>query len=307
MLRLFKYNLVKRCHYCGHLFQQDKQNCPYCNREIDLGDIRSREEAETALYPMMALNINWKKTALIAAIIFGILLAVFLVFSLLKNCSKPSKEETVEESQPMLSTQQMDWTGVFVNKGKRSPVKLNFEERDGLINDCVYTNVSKGGLTMSLTGIKDGDTYTFTGHDGGYPLEIKVTETSSGHYEGYASGQFEAKAIFDRDSESSVENDSNDVAVSKSSRYGSHIVLTGVLNGDNVEFNLNRTQGDRVVGNFINYTMGVNWGVSGIFTDSHFSLSTTGRTNWSFFADFDGSNFVGRSTNGRITYNMIVN
>lgn len=90
------------------------------------------------------------------------------------------------------------------------------------------------------------------------------------------------------------------------SSYGSYFTLSGLLNGDDVEFRLNRKNGDYVTGKFQNYTMGVTWEVAGTFTDSHFYLQTTGKRNWTFYADNNGYEFVGKSTNGTVTYDMSV-
>ena len=94
--------------------------------------------------------------------------------------------------------------------------------------------------------------------------------------------------------------------VPQQSNYGSYFSLSGLLNGDDVEFRLNRTSGNYVTGKFYNYTVGVTWEVSGTFTDSYFNLRTTGKKNWSFSANNNGYEFVGKSTNGTVTYDMAV-
>ena len=104
----------------------------------------------------------------------------------------------VAEENPIDVTEHMDWKGNFIIKGKSYPVRLEFWERYDQIMECTYTNVSQGGMQMSMTGSKSGNSYTFSGHDGSNPLVITVSETYSGHYEGNASGQFEAQAVFDK-------------------------------------------------------------------------------------------------------------
>ena len=108
-------------------------------------------------------------------------------------------DDEVAEENPIDITEHMVWNGSFIINGKSYPVKLEFWERYDEIMECTYTNVSQGGLKISMTGSKSGNSYTFSGHDGANPLVIAVSETYSGHYEGYASGQFEAQAVFNKE------------------------------------------------------------------------------------------------------------
>ncbi len=108
-------------------------------------------------------------------------------------------DDGVVEENPIDITHHMLWNGSFIINGRSYPVKLEFWERYDEIMECTYTNVSQGGVQMSMTGSKSGNSYSFSGHDGSNPLYIDVVETYSGHYEGSASGQFEARAVFDKE------------------------------------------------------------------------------------------------------------
>ena len=105
----------------------------------------------------------------------------------------------IAEENPIDVTEHMDWSGAFIIKGKRYPVRLSFYERyDYVLNsEADYTNVN-AGTRLTMRAKKNGSCYEFNGSDGSYPLNISVCETYSGHYEGSAEGQFSGQAVFDR-------------------------------------------------------------------------------------------------------------
>ena len=109
--------------------------------------------------------------------------------------SSPQLERALEESSRPTKTQKT-WNGNFIIRGKHYPVRLSFSDNNGALSNCVYTNVGQGGQ-LKMQGNKSGSAYTFTGNDGTYPLIITVSETSAGHFEGTATGQFDAVAVFD--------------------------------------------------------------------------------------------------------------
>ena len=109
------------------------------------------------------------------------------------------EEDAVAEENPIDVTEHMDWSGAFIINGKRYPVRLSFYERyDYVLNsEADYTNVN-AGTRLTMRAEKNGSCYEFNGSDGSYPLHISVCETGAGHYEGTASGQFSAQAVFDK-------------------------------------------------------------------------------------------------------------
>lgn len=109
--------------------------------------------------------------------------------------ASPQAESAFQES-PRPAKTQKTWSGSFIIRGRCYPVRLSFRDNNGVISDCVYTNVGQGGQ-LRMQGNRNGSVYTFTGNDGTYPLIITVSETAAGHYEGTATGQFDAAAVFD--------------------------------------------------------------------------------------------------------------
>ncbi|MBR4388790.1 MAG: serine/threonine protein kinase [Prevotella sp.] len=103
-------------------------------------------------------------------------------------------ERTIHEN-PRPTKTQKTWNGSFIIRGKSYPVRLSFHDNNGVLSNCVYTNVGQGGQ-LKLQGSRSGSVYTFTGDDGSYPLIITVSETATGHFEGTATGQYDAVAVF---------------------------------------------------------------------------------------------------------------
>ena len=78
-------------------------------------------------------------------------------------------------------------SGYFLSheSGNRNPIKLSFTERNGNISGVKYTNV-KYHTTLSMTGYKDGDYYTFYGNDGTDDFSIEVYKNSENSFSGSA-------------------------------------------------------------------------------------------------------------------------
>lgn len=158
-------------------------------------------------------HIDGKYILIASIVVIGLILCGLLVYifggnkSTSASNSEINKETSISTAENAVESidiaQHMEWNGNFIIKGRYYPVRLDFVEKSEEITECVYTNVSQGGLKMSMTGYKNGDSYTFNGDDNRNPLTISVKEIRPGHYEGYASGQFDATAIFNRESSSS--------------------------------------------------------------------------------------------------------
>ena len=77
----------------------------------------------------------------------------------------------------------------------------------------------------------------------------------------------------------------------------SYASLSGVLNGDNVSFDVSCDYGDNYYGTFNNYTQGVSWAVTGTLNSRRMHLKTTEYgIYWTFSATGDGrGNYSGRA------------
>jgi len=82
--------------------------------------------------------------------------------------------------------------------------------------------------------------------------------------------------------------------------------LSGILNGDDVTFNLYSDGSSAVSGVFTNYSINVAFDVSGILTDSKMSLRSVNHGKWRFKASRYGDSYRGTCTNGSSTYSFEV-
>ncbi len=76
-----------------------------------------------------------------------------------------------------------------------------------------------------------------------------------------------------------------------------YVSLKGVLNVDNIRFDLNKDYGTEYYGTFTNYKVNVVWNVSGTLTPRRIDLITVGeKSTWTFKATGDGQgNYDGRA------------
>ena len=82
--------------------------------------------------------------------------------------------------------------------------------------------------------------------------------------------------------------------------------LSGVLNGDDVQFVLTPTGSNTVRGQFYNYTINVSFAVSGVYTGSGLNLHSTNHGHWHFVASNAGGVMRGFASNGSVQYDMEV-
>lgn len=84
------------------------------------------------------------------------------------------------------------------------------------------------------------------------------------------------------------------------------IVLNGVLNGDDVTFELYTSDGSNVSGDFYNKTINVSFAVAGTYTSDEMNLHSVNHGSWRFVANNYGGTFEGYASNGKVTYDMKV-
>ena len=85
----------------------------------------------------------------------------------------------------------------------------------------------------------------------------------------------------------------------------SNIVMTGILNGDDVTFVL-KSSGSSVSGQFYNKTINVAFTVKGTLTSSSMNLRSVNHGKWRFVASKSGGVYRGYAYNGSVTYDMEV-
>ena len=285
---------VRRCTDCGHLIPLHRVICPYCNGEIKAfgkPPVENYDEGVPIKMPDYSFLKNHLRVILGGILALAILLLLIFVIPWGGNKStSPSKTEVNEISSNNIEpvAQQMNWNGNFIIKGRSYPVRLEFEEKNDEIINCTYTNVSQGGIQMPMTGTKNGELYTFNGHDGANPLVINVRETYSGHYEGFASGQFEATAIFNRESSSSETqeitfdgfhsfsghngaNVNGEITVNGSEVTGreryksSYLPLSGYYDPESGQLEMTEYNGNMITGSYEGYVNGMEF--HGTFTN----------------------------------------
>ena len=85
-----------------------------------------------------------------------------------------------------------------------------------------------------------------------------------------------------------------------------NIVLSGILNGDYVTFDLNSSGSSSVRGQFYNSSINVSFAVKGTLTGSSLNLRSVNHGKWRFNATNYGGTYRGYASNGSVTYNMEV-
>ena len=83
-------------------------------------------------------------------------------------------------------------------------------------------------------------------------------------------------------------------------------ILSGVLNGDAVTFELYSNGSSNVNGHFYNYTINVSFAVKGTLTNKALNLRSVNHGKWRFVATNYGGTFKGYAYNGSVTYDMTI-
>ena len=83
-------------------------------------------------------------------------------------------------------------------------------------------------------------------------------------------------------------------------------ILSGVLNGDAVTFELYSNGSSNVSGHFYNYTINVSFAVKGTLTNKAMNLRSVNHGKWRFTANNYGGTYKGYAYNGSVTYDMTI-
>lgn len=207
------------CPRCGHLSNSSTNICPKCGTPL-IHPGNSYGASGPSPRPMPSPSHSQSKGVLIGVlstliiIFLGIILYYFmssrgqseeaalkaktdsmelekekLKVELAKiNAQKDSiSSVSVSPSSNTESTPsyQKNLSGSFIYPdGRSSPIKLKFNDVNGVVSNVRYTNV-KYNVKLPMDGSYDGGTYHFYGHDGTDPFEIHISRSGS-QYRGYA-------------------------------------------------------------------------------------------------------------------------